>query len=268
MSNLHSYLQPSKPYPQPICTSQEIRDRGSIFVANIFRTTSEDEARKAVAHLRNVIHGSHRATHEMYAWRCMVLKAGKTGLAGPDDFQVESGCEDDGERYGGGKILKIMQSEGIIDAVLVVSRWCVSALPPSVPDRWSLYPALTIFPSFPRYGGQMLGPARFSHSETCAREVSHAFRVRDEVEECVATLTSLDDILASLRAELASLTQSHDGAAKGSTKKKQDYGDLLKTLDLPKAKRLVSARENAIKAVKASLQKSREMPTGMASTAD
>lgn len=110
-----------------MCTSQEVRDRGSTFVANIFRATSVEEARKAVAHLRNVIHGSNRASHEMYAWRCMVLKSGKTGLGGPDDFQVESGSEDDGEKYGGGKILRVMQSEGIIDAVLVVSRWYVSA---------------------------------------------------------------------------------------------------------------------------------------------
>lgn len=95
-------------------------------MANIFRAANDAEARKAVAHLRNVIHGSHRASHEVFAWRCMVLKPGKTGLGGPDDFHIVSGSEDDGEKYGGGKILKVMQSEGIIDAVLVVSRWYVS----------------------------------------------------------------------------------------------------------------------------------------------
>jgi hypothetical protein len=123
MSNLHSFLQSSKPQPQAVCTSQEIRDRGSIFVANIFRATGEDEARKTVSHLRNVIHGQRRATHEMFAWRCMVLKSGKTGLGGPDDFELKYGNEDDGEKYGSGKIAKVMQTEGIIDAVVVVSRW-------------------------------------------------------------------------------------------------------------------------------------------------
>lgn len=123
MSNLESFVRPSKPFPQPVCTSQEITDRNSIFVANIFRAASEDEARKAVAHLRNVIHASKPASHEMSAWRCMVLKQGKTGLGGPDDFELKSGNEDDGEKYSSGKILKVMQAEGIIDAVVVVSRW-------------------------------------------------------------------------------------------------------------------------------------------------
>lgn len=257
MSNLHSYLQSTKPFPQPVCTSQEIRDRGSTFIANIYRATNADEARKAVAHLRNVTHGSHRASHEMYAWRCMVLKSGRTGLGGPDDFKVDSGCEDDGEKYGGGKILKIMQSEGIIDAVLVVSRWYVTI----VFERSVALIYLLIFCVIlllPRFGGEMLGPARFSHIETCAREVSRAFRVQDEVEECVATLTNLDDILASLRAELANLTEVKGAAHEKSARKKHDYADLQKTLNLSKAKRLVAARENAIKSVKVSLQKAQE----------
>ncbi len=123
MSTLETFVQNTKSYPQSVCTSQEIRDRSSLFIANIFRASNEEEARKAVTHLRNVIHGSKRATHEMFAWRCMVLKAGRTGLSGPDDFELKSGNEDDGEKYGSGRILKMMQAEGIIDAVVVVSRW-------------------------------------------------------------------------------------------------------------------------------------------------
>lgn len=53
----------------------------------------------------------------------MVLKAGKTGLGGEGDFQVISGSDDDGERWGGEKILKVMKASGVIDAVVVVSRW-------------------------------------------------------------------------------------------------------------------------------------------------
>lgn len=126
MSTLDSFVQTSKPPPEIISTSQEIRDRGSIFVANVFRATSEGEARKAVAHLRNVIHGQKRATHEMFAWRCMVLKPGRTGLAGEDDFEVRQGNEDDGEKYGSMRVLKVMQAEGAIDAVAIVSRWYVN----------------------------------------------------------------------------------------------------------------------------------------------
>ena len=35
----------------------------------------------------------------------------------------DDGNDDDGEKYGSGKIAKVLQTEGIIDAVVVVSRW-------------------------------------------------------------------------------------------------------------------------------------------------
>ena len=48
-------------------------------------------------------------------------------MGGPDDIEVVSGAEDDGEKYAGGRVLRVMQAEGVIDAVVVVSRWCVRA---------------------------------------------------------------------------------------------------------------------------------------------
>ena len=47
-----------------------------------------------------------------------MLKVGKSGLGGPDDFEVVSGAEDVR-----GRVLRVMQAEGVIDAVVVVSRW-------------------------------------------------------------------------------------------------------------------------------------------------
>ncbi|CDO77518.1 hypothetical protein BN946_scf184912.g17 [Trametes cinnabarina] len=261
MANLDSFVKSSRPPPKSIATSQEVRDRGSIFVANIFSATTPDEARKAVHHLKHVAHASRPATHEIAAWRCMVLRPGKTGLGGPDDFEVVSGSHDDGEKYAGGRVLKVMQADGVIDAVVVVSRW---------------------------YGGEMLGPARFDHIELCAREVCRTFRLKDDMATCIATLTSLDDILASLRAELASLTaaitvktdtdsstqtagntsatapsevdSSHPitpaPTAKSATAH-PSYTALEESLDITKAKRLITARENSIKSVKLALQKAR-----------
>ncbi|GBE80764.1 hypothetical protein SCP_0304830 [Sparassis crispa] len=238
MSNLDSFVCSSKPVPKSLATSQEIRDRGSTFVANVFAANSPQEARAAVAYLRNVIHGQHRASHEVAAWRCMVLKAGKSGLGGPNDFELQTGCEDDGEKYADGRVLKVMQEESVIDAVVVVSRW---------------------------YGGIMLGPARFAHFESCAREVCRTFRLQDDVETCIATLSSLDDILGSLRDELAKLLSSDTPTTESSTtndrpipKNPPDYTALRETLDIKKAKRLVTARENAIKSVKAALRKAKE----------
>ncbi|KAI0629426.1 ribosomal protein S5 domain 2-like protein [Trametes polyzona] len=249
MSNLDSFVKSSRPPPKPLATSQEIRDRGSIFVGNVFSASAPEEARRAVHHLKHVAHGNRPATHEIAAWRCMVLKTGKTGLGGPDDFEVVSGFDDDGEKYAGGRIQKVMQSEGVIDAVVVVSRW---------------------------YGGEMLGPARFDHIETCTREVCRAFRLKDDMATCIATLTSLDDILASLRAELASLTTPSkvDGPSEAATstdpdvivavpakKGRPSYAALEESLDIAKAKRLITARENSIKSVKLALQKARASGT-------
>jgi hypothetical protein len=53
----------------------------------------------------------------------MVVKKGCTGLGGPEDFEVQAGNDDDGEKWGSSKILKVMESEGVIDAVVIVSRW-------------------------------------------------------------------------------------------------------------------------------------------------
>ncbi|KAI0758494.1 ribosomal protein S5 domain 2-like protein [Trametes elegans] len=257
MATLDSFVKFSRPPPTPLATSQEVRDRGSAFVANVYAATSPEEASRAVHHLRHVTHGSRPATHEIAAWRCMVV----------------SGYDDDGEKYAGGRVLKVMQAEGVIDAVVVVSRW---------------------------YGGEMLGPARFDHIETCAREVCRTFRLKDDMSTCIATLISLDDILASLRAELAALTaapakpsgdtaagpapaQADGGSGSvtappvpstgggsaitpivvGEKKSRPSYAALEESLDLAKAKRLVTARENSIRSVKQALQKARIRASGV-----
>lgn len=53
----------------------------------------------------------------------MMLKPGKTGLAGPDDFELKTGYEDDGEQWAGIKVLKVMESLAVLDAVVICSRW-------------------------------------------------------------------------------------------------------------------------------------------------
>jgi hypothetical protein len=169
----------------------------------------------------------------------MVLKHGRSGLGGPDDFELRTGSEDDGEQWAGGKILNAMQAEGVIDAVVIVSRW---------------------------YGGTLLGPARFTHIQTCALEVCRAFKRKEEVEEYVSTLSTLDDNLTHLRADLAnspsdSMPLTADNSRPVTTgissPKKPDYPALLREADLPKLKRLVNAREKAVASIKALLAKKR-----------
>lgn len=53
----------------------------------------------------------------------MVVKPGWTGLGGPDEFEVEEGYEDGGERWAGKRVLGVMQREGAMDGVVIVRRW-------------------------------------------------------------------------------------------------------------------------------------------------
>lgn len=95
----------------------------------------------------------------------------------------------------------------------------------------------------------MLGPARFTHIETCAAEVCERFKWQEGLKDCRTMLTSLDDILADLRSEFTALT------GKPSTHKTMDYDSID---DLTKLQKLVIAREAAIKSIKVLIGKAKE----------
>ncbi|KAG5342609.1 Protein IMPACT-A [Termitomyces sp. T112] len=236
-NNLDTYIKTSRPLDdvQPEVTSQEIRDRGSTFIANLFPAASPSEVRARIAYLKDVLHKGKPATHEIAAWRCMVPKPGRNGLGGPDDFELNVGNIDDGEKWAGARVQKIMESYAIIDAVVIVSRW---------------------------YGGTMLGPVRFAHIETCAAEVCQEFKRSEELRECISQLTNLDAVLAGLRAEYSE-SSPVEPVTTGSTTSK-DYTNL----DLEKGRRLIKARENAIRTVKLLLAKRREATSDAAANLD
>ena len=124
MSNLDGFITHKLPFPEPLATSAEIKDRQFTFLAYVFRASTPEQARRAHSHVRSVMHAKQPASHEIMAWRCMVLKESRTGLRGDDDFKIEEGSEDDGEQRAGGHISRVMRSEAIMDAVesLVRSR--------------------------------------------------------------------------------------------------------------------------------------------------
>ena len=125
-SNLDRFVSPQPAAsPQTISfTSQEVRDRKSAFVAYIIPAKDASQVRTAVAYIRRT-HASRPPAHEIAAWRYMTLKSGMSGLGGEDDFEVVSAYDDDGEKWAGGRVLSIMKRAGVIDAVVVVSRWLV-----------------------------------------------------------------------------------------------------------------------------------------------
>jgi hypothetical protein len=151
------------PIPWPTSPpSAQVLDRDSLFIGFVYPITScaPNVLAQHLQHLTTVVHPSLPASifpsqfahldpkrrgssHDMHAWRVLGLKTGRDGLGGPSDFGIEEGWDDDSERWGGEKIVKVMRNLGGVDLLVVVSRW---------------------------YGGTNLGPVRFEHIATCAKE--------------------------------------------------------------------------------------------------
>lgn len=247
-SNLDAFITTSRPPPKPLAISSEIKDRDSIFTAYIFRATSRAEANSCVSHVRHVIHANQPATHEMSALRYMTPKKGKTGLDGPDDFEVVSGQDDDGETYGAGRILGVLEKEKVVDVVVVCSRWFVSWVLSSSHVRG------IISYNMIRYGGTMLGPIRFTHIEKCTLEVCYAFKIIEKIEECIIELESYDETIANLRAEIAALS----GTSSPQTTATKYEAILLNPPDLAKARRLLNARKGAMSGLQKTLESKKQ----------
>lgn len=58
----------------------------------------------------------------------------------------------------------------------------------------------------------MLGPVRFTHIEDCTRQVCDQIILKDEMDDCLATLVNLDSTLTALRAELDILRRGPQNA--------------------------------------------------------
>src|SRR5262249_17003740 len=101
-----------------------------------------------------------------------------------------------------------------------------------------------------------LGPSRFAHIETCAREVCRVFKRQDEVDDCISTLSTLDDILKDLRADLSRRSNSDTPAST----KRPNYSTSPTDANISKLTRLISAREKSISAVKSLIARKQTEP--------
>ena len=115
-----------------------------------------------------------------------------------------------------------------------------------------------------RYGGNLLGPIRFTHIETCAHEVCRSFKMTEEVEEHITNLETLDKELKAAREELAALNpvKDDDGVGADPVAINRTIGHVYTTLldppDPTRAKRLVNARTSALRNVQALLARRKE----------
>lgn len=110
-----------------------LRDRGSRYAAAAGKVGSPPEIAAFLAELRQR-RKFDRATH--HSWAAIL------GHGGPLKG-------DDGEAGAGAVILKMLEREGLVDHIVVVTRW---------------------------YGGTRLGGDRFAHVVTCTRAALAALR--------------------------------------------------------------------------------------------
>lgn len=211
--------------------SSPIEDRSSTFIGVFSPIKSATELQK--------LPEFRTATHRMAAWR--KISAQRT-LAGPGSTSKPiyvAGSDDDGEKYGGKRIEKVL-NELNIEGAVVVTRW---------------------------YGGVLLGPARFTHIENAAREAIQlwkdsveqiAKRRKVEVDESkerlrlVQSLEQRDQSITVLRQLLAekSAKQSHAESSPNTTSsptvssplKGPDYG----SMPLSRLRQLDKARDATI----------------------
>ncbi|KAJ1017762.1 hypothetical protein NDA16_005080 [Ustilago loliicola] len=225
-----SELATSLPMPTT-CTAAQIVDRSSLFIGYVYplSTASSAYISALLSHLTRVVHptvptdllppqfasasaNKRGSSHDMYAYRVFELKRDRTGLAGPDDFSLQEDKEDDGERWGGDRVLKVARDEGASDVLVIVSRW---------------------------YGGELLGPVRFDHIENAARAAVQQHMSKEEIEEFRQRIQHLDRKIASTKAKLQ---RSEEAVADLQVDKYED-------LTMERAQRLWLARQKALDAL-------------------
>ncbi|KAK6529265.1 hypothetical protein TWF281_008444 [Arthrobotrys megalospora] len=183
------------------------------------------------------------ASHRILAWRKTSSQKTLTGFPA-----YNTGSDDDGENYAGKRLLKVLDDYKV-EGSIVVARW---------------------------YGGQLLGPVRFQHIESAAKEAIRAYLAdRDgsaggesakktkvsekeqeeedekQKEELIEELSNRDESIVVLRNLL------DDKMGKKKVEEKSDAGEEAsqikvvkgvdyKSMTLARLKQLDKARDNTI----------------------
>lgn len=212
------------PPGEDVFVSESIDDRTSTFIGYFSPSIAPKDLQR-----RSDIKA---ASHRMLAWRRR--SSSQRTIAG--QRPLETGYDDDGEKYGGKRVLSVLETMKV-EGSLVVARW---------------------------YGGVMLGPVRFTHMENCAREAVQAWQqsqaaaaeekaqVEAEAKETarlVEELQERDSSIAALRSLLASKSKREESAAALNESKllspKQQAIDYA-SLPLQRLRALDKARDSTI----------------------
>lgn len=205
--------------------SEPIEDRTSTFVAYFSPTVPPKELQK---------HGEAKsASHRMLAWR---TRSSAQRTIGSGQRSLETGYDDDGEKFGGKRVLSVLESLKV-EGSIVVARW---------------------------YGGVMLGPVRFTHIENCAREAVQAWhqhqqaqileksrlleekreilRLTEELKERDGSIAALRGLLESKTKQSDTSTSARDDSKHSSQPQAMDYD----SLPLQRLRLLDKARDRTI----------------------
>ncbi|RVD83056.1 uncharacterized protein DFL_007458 [Arthrobotrys flagrans] len=183
------------------------------------------------------------ASHRILAWRKPSSQRTLTGLPA-----YNTGSDDDGENYAGKKLLKVLDDYKV-EGSIVVARW---------------------------YGGQLLGPVRFQHIESAAKEAIRAYLVdkdegadgefakktkvsgkeqeqedEKEKEELIEELKSRDESIVVLRNLLddkmgRKKSEKTPDAGEETSQPKPAKGVDYSSMPLVRLKQLDKARDNTI----------------------
>ncbi len=215
-----------------IFKSSPIIDRSSRFIAYFSASLSAKEL-QAQGEIGT-------ATHRIAAWR---RPSSQRVLISQHLF--DSGHDDDGEKYGGKTLEKVM-SIADVEGAIVVARW---------------------------YGGVMLGPVRFDHMKACAQEaISGWTQERDKIikrrkvqedvasrERLIQSLPERDNSILVLRGLLTQKVESSSSGTNSgvSPTKVPHYG----SLPLPALEKLEKVRDATIAWILGAIKKAESTQT-------
>lgn len=203
--------------PSAIYRSSPIEDRSSKFIAFYSPTVA---AKELQAHT-----DFKSASHRIAAWRKPSTQSSLNA-----ERPLETGHDDDGEKYGGKALEKVLL-EMEVEGAVVVARW---------------------------YGGVLLGPVRFDHIKNSAREAiiewlqdeersAKKAKIREDEavkERLIISLPERDQSITVLRDLLAKKSQQSSSISgeKSSPTKTPNY----KTLPLATLQKLEQVRDATI----------------------